>query len=474
MLTITVEFLAGTYRADPDGTAITGRQDRGEWPPSPLRLLAALVAADGTGARCRYTDGSELAVLEGAPPPRISAAAPSRVHHQPLLSRFVVKHTGGGEKGSQHQEYPARTGTEVRPGVRVSPADSLVRYVWDIDVDERTIDALDTRAARVGYLGCADSPVRVSAFRELGGGHDGEWYEPDPDGAVTLGVPRPGVLAAMDAHHEAWERDGADVARSQFPGLRRLARYRPPGAETLTDEPGEPVVLWFLFDEAVPGRRVLAVAEALRGAVLERYQRAAGEPPSVLTGHGFSTRGFEQARYLALPDVGHPRSRGRLHGAALWLPPDTPPEVVGVSRGVLGTASVLAGRGFRTGMSPYDGRSRPWAAQPSRWAGPSERWVTAVPAVYERRVRELTLPDIVRWCAHAGLPEPVAARSSRGRLLPGAVQLAPPEARREGKEAKPYAHVEVVFAEPVRGPVVIGGARQWGLGLCAPVRVDGG
>ena len=44
-----------------------------------------------------------------------------------------------------------------------------------------------------------------------------------------------------------------------------------------------------------------------------------GEPPAVLHGHGFSTSGYELAHFLALPDVGYRRSRGRLHGLALWL-----------------------------------------------------------------------------------------------------------------------------------------------------------
>ena len=79
MLVITVEFLHGTYRADPDGTAHTGLLDRGEWPPAPSRLFAALVAADGTGQRCRVTDGSELSFLESLPPPTIRADDDSAV-----------------------------------------------------------------------------------------------------------------------------------------------------------------------------------------------------------------------------------------------------------------------------------------------------------------------------------------------------------------------------------------------------------
>lgn len=125
MLSITVEFLHGTYRADPVGLAHTGRLETAEWPPSPLRLFAALVAADGTRDRCRYTDGSELEFLEACSPPRVFATAERDVHHQPLLPRFVVEQSGRSVKGSIHQEYLARTGAEVRPGVRAAPKDSL-------------------------------------------------------------------------------------------------------------------------------------------------------------------------------------------------------------------------------------------------------------------------------------------------------------------------------------------------------------
>ena len=83
-LTIHVEFLHGTYRADPEGLAHTGQLTSGEWPPSPMRVFAALIAADGTGERCRFTDGTELEFLEGSnrrrstPTPRRSAT-PKRI-----------------------------------------------------------------------------------------------------------------------------------------------------------------------------------------------------------------------------------------------------------------------------------------------------------------------------------------------------------------------------------------------------------
>ena len=71
MLAISLEFLHGTFRGDPDGMANTGRSTRAEWPPSPARLFAALVAAARTRENCRITDGTELAWFERLPAPVI-------------------------------------------------------------------------------------------------------------------------------------------------------------------------------------------------------------------------------------------------------------------------------------------------------------------------------------------------------------------------------------------------------------------
>ena len=159
MLAVSVELLHGTFRGDPDGTANTGHLTRGEWPPSPARLFAALVAADGTRDRCRVTDGAELAWFERLPPPVIHAHA--RPCHQPLEPRYVVRHKGSADKGA-HQEYVGRIGVLNRAGARVAPRDPRVVYAWNVESPPQEIlDALRRRAARVGYLGASDSPVRV-------------------------------------------------------------------------------------------------------------------------------------------------------------------------------------------------------------------------------------------------------------------------------------------------------------------------
>ena len=462
MLAISVELLHGTFRGDPDGTANTGRLARGEWPPSPARLFAALVAADGTRQNCRVTDGAELAWLERLPPPVVHAHA--RPWHQRLEPRYVVRHESSASK-STHQEYVGRWGALNRSGVRVSPRHPDIVYSWNEESPpESIIRALQQRAARVGYLGASDSPVRLRVVTRMPAANNGA-FVPDPQGDEVIDVTESGHLQLLDRMYDEWSERGASVSRQQFPALRHGVRYRSPSSATTVDRGG--VVAWLRLGTAVTGRRISAVTVLFKEAVLSQHQRIHGEPPAVLHGHGFSANGYEIARYLALPDVGYRWSRGRIHGLALWLPPgcDFTARRMAVDAAV--AIRRLTGRGVDVSVAPREDEARPLAALPDRWLHPSRGWATAFPAIHERR-RALNLAEVARWCQHAGLPEPVAFRSTRTPLVFGAVDLAPVEVNRPGRPALPYSHVELRFTRPVPGPVVIGSGRQRGFGLCVP------
>ena len=481
MLAISVEFLHGTFRADPDGTAGTGGLTRGEWPPAPSRLLAAMIAADGTGERCRMTDGSELEWFEQLPAPIIHAHG--RPWHQRLQPRYVVRHNGTAEPGT-HQEYVGRKGVQIRPGVRVTPRSPHVVYLWNNEPPPAIIDALRRRAARIGYLGAADSPVCVRVDSQMPESTaTGEAFLPDPHGYVMVGVPSAGDVRLLDAMYAEWVDRGANVARAHYPALRHQAAYRSPTAAVPDNTIGT-VVAWLRLDVAVSGRRITAVTSLFKDAVLSHHQELHGEPPPVLHGHGFTQTGYEIARYLALPDVGHRRSRGRIHGLALWMPPGCDPVVRRQVRDAAFVIRRLTGRGVDVPVQPQqqhadrpvefarrddDDKERPFAANPARWTRSSRCWVTAFPAIHERR-GQLDLAEVSRWCEHAGLPSPAAFRSARTPLVHGAVDLAPVEVNRPGRPGLPYSHVMLWFEKPVPGPVVIGSGRQRGFGLCVPVK----
>ena len=408
------------------------------------------------------TDGTELLWLEGLPPPIVHAHPD--ICHQPLRPRYVVKPE---RVNKTHQEYVARSGTVNRAGVRVTPRDPRVVYCWDATSPAGVFASLQRRAARVGYLGAADSPVRVRVAEGMSCPPTPETtFVPDEQGDVVLGVPRRGYVRALDRMYDQWREHGASVTRMHFPALRHEVTYRSPGAERRADA-GE-VVAWLRLGEPVSGRRVTAVTSLFKEAVLSQHQRIHGDPPAVLHGHGFRDQGYEIARFHALPDVGYRYSRGRIHGLALWLPPGSDSATRRRARDAAYRIRRLSGHGVEATVTPREDEARPMATNPVRWLRRSRRWATAFPAIHERH-GTLDLSELARWCRHAGLPEPVALRSGRQPLVPGAVDLAPAEVHRPGRPRLPYSHVELLFAEPVAGPVAIGAGRQRGFGLCVPL-----
>lgn len=476
MLKVSVEFLHGTLRATSSfDTAMAGTasRDAAEWPPSPARLFSALVAADGTGGRSRVTDSTELLMVEAAPPPIIVADPEQQVLRSHVEDRYVV--VDDHHEGSV-QEYVGRASALVRPGVRMAPTIPRVDYIWDgLDLTGRHIRALAARAARIGYLGCADSPARVTVTEEARPiNEEGRMWRPQDDGRVVLPVPFTGALGELDRAYELW-LSGQQVRRSWFRTQR--ARYRSPDQAPSTAP--RPVVLWLCLSSTVPGRMVLSVTEALRDSVLELYEaHVAGsrdEVPPVLHGHGYQTPGYQHAHWLALPHVGYRHAKGSIHGVAVWLPAQTDPTVIEGLRTALWHLRTLTRPGwFKVGIDMHTGQQRPWAANPQRWRGPARRWISAFPVVHERWQRPgPCLEEISRWCRNAGLAaDPVDFRLCRVPLIQGGVTLRPHEVARKGKPARPFSHLEVTFAQPVRGPIVLGRMRQFGLGLMAPADQD--
>jgi CRISPR-associated protein Csb2 len=473
MLSITVTLLHGTIRAgSPDDTTHAGTDPVGEWPPSPARLFSALVAADGTGSRCTKTSGEELCWLEGLDPPSIHASALEPVVQPPLLPRFVVvDETSDGAV----QEYPARKATEVRPGVRLSPRECCITYHWaNATPSDQHLTALRYRAARVGYLGCSDSPVRVTV-------HEGEpatpadsWV-PDGSAAFTLPVPYPGFLDALDRAFAAW-LDGGAMNRSWIP--TRRARYRAPATvESTLCSPN--VVIWLRFARSVSGRSLLRVTSTLRAAVIDHVQRLLGddEVPTVLHGHRPDNEHGPQADFIGLPDVGHVHATGRLFGAAISLPEATDPALVERVRAAL---FLLAREGLvlqdrqRVELSVFGGELHPWAANPRRWAGPARRWTSVTPVVHERWTRRgPDRAEVRRWCEHVGLQANdddlvSSVEVARRPWVPGGIDLPPALVFRVGRERWPYSHMRLTFARRVEGPLVLGRGRQLGFGLFAP------
>lgn len=467
MITITAELLHGTIRAN-GADAVAGATDRAftEWPPSPARLFAALVHGGGTGEHNRIgTKDEALHKIERATPPLIAASRSEDVPASRLKERYVV--IDARDKG-RVQEYPARVAQAVRPGHRAAPRSRYITYCWpEIDFTDGELFELRQRAARVGYLGSADSPVRLRVNAETPRDGRGMW-RPDDDGTASVSVPYPGYLGVLDRTYEAFRNH----ASPRGAAVRRVrVSYADPSIEQPTRDSSK--VVWLSFDRTFGYRRVLHVGEALRGALLTSFEAAGfGEAPPLLHGHGVAA-GSQHARYLPLPNVGHQHAQGQIMGAAIWMPDDTDDDLFEMVRvAAARVAQINLKGGASSTVSLRDSASRPWTTHPRRWTTQSTVFASAFPVVHDRfgKVTAANAQSVVgTWCTNAGLPAPVEATVSQGSFFAKLPRLAAREVRRSASAARhPFSHVKLRFPAPLNGPLAIGRGRSFGLGLLVP------
>lgn len=251
------------------------------------------------------------------------------------------------------------------------------------------------------------------------------------------------------------------------------------------------IVLPRLSGPAISIVHCAAVSRALRGALMRFSEQP---PPEVISGHQEDGRPGTAAHaiFMALPG---PRSSDRgertIEAVAVGLPASAS-EMQGVQLiAALGAwQHACGGHGRltlgRLGVCTMASLSKASVgAAPSAIAGPACRWRSLTPMALDRfpgRLRAgATAADpayrsaekAVRVaCQRSDLPSPAEVRLSRCSVL-GDIPDAPVFGtldRRAGAAPGVYSHVELVFAAPAQGPVVIGRRRHFGLGLLVPVQ----
>ena len=459
-LSVSVELLSGSYDA-----AEMGDVQAAEWPPHPARLFCALVAAARGEA-----ERSALAWLEAQQPPLVFAAEIARTQTR---TAYVVTNAVDARGGSQ--AHPGRTNGMRQRSAAVPPL-PRVRFVWeDAAPPAGAAEALDRMARRIPYLGRSTGIALVSASADARVSPDtveagGAVFEPCDlaRAEVSLRVPYPGFLAALDSLFEAGE-PGWQAARYLGYRVRRPAVTADAEAPSVYSD-----VVVFQFAGLRPEGRLAALfTQALRSAVL----RGAGDgAPAVLHGHGADGR--PHVAFLALPNVGAEHADGHLLGLAVAVP-DLPAEqrraivaaALSLRRPGEQSACDLPVRGIGTVELAYKpGLVRPWAVQPERWREGSARWVSATPVVLDRYPKDGDIvAEVRRACWTVGLPDPAEVRVGREPLLAGGVRMRTDDLP-EKLRGRLFRHVALTFECPVAGPVLLGAGRYLGVGLLAPVK----
>ena len=175
-----------------------------EWPPAPLRVFQALVAAAGRqppGERERSFEA--LRGLEVAGPPVIFAPPA-----MPVGEVFSAVPNNDGDVIWTHYARggirKAREATGEGLTIRRRHGrlvDGKVSYRWNVAAAAKDVSVLRRLADGVTHVGLGIdlANVRVSAACEVGGAR--AKYVPDPTAATLLQVPYPGVLDVLESRY---------------------------------------------------------------------------------------------------------------------------------------------------------------------------------------------------------------------------------------------------------------------------------
>lgn len=461
-LSIHVHFLAGHYHGV-------------EWPPSPMRLLQAIVAG---GARAGTIGSAEatLTWLERQNPPRIHAP-PTR--SGTAFTAYVPRNSDDLTVLSHYKGVPLyevqakrRTRYDAQPTVRRWVAEPVV-YEWEVE------DELEAR--RVGALSqdlvCLGRAEDLAFARfEIAG-----QARASSSSTWRPAVPTPGAqrnLLRIPTHNSF----ASLVARERARRARNESReyvdpfivYDEQGYECGTDSARRPILFYELRSatgEPLDWRHPdgVSVAAMLRHALRTRV------PPELLgyaMGHIEAGDRDDRLSWVPLPSIEHLRSDGLIRRAMILGPTGEPHD----SSRFREVRHALAHSPLLHRDSPIGALSE---AEPGaglrRYLASGTTWHTVTPLVTHgkttrggaargkfsaRKAEKLILHAL----SAAGLPRVAALR----------FQTAPFEraCRAAGEYRVPAHlaglsrfHVAVTFAESVVGPVLAGTGRHYGFGL---------
>ena len=148
----------------------------------------------------------------------------------------------------------------------------------------------------------------------------------------------------------------------------------------------------------------------------------------------------------------------------------------------------LAGDGLHLTFTIADTAGKR-SLDPAPYVGEAAVWASCTPLVLDRHLKETgnaarqaEAEHLIRQsCINIGLPEPKRVVADKHSAIEGSPS-AYPSIRSprwmgwrvpESLAGRQLVHVVVEFAEPVRGPVILGAGRFVGLGLCRPLHTAG-
>ncbi|MGD0498363.1 MAG: type I-U CRISPR-associated protein Csb2 [Bryobacteraceae bacterium] len=510
-------FVAHSYQ----GVRLTPEnKEELDWPPSPARIHQALMAAALTGLPSESTSLAEDALealrwLERQPPPEIIASAIPEDADSATRFRLAIPQNNPAKNDLTKTSVLLKP-TPLRRAIGRRSGPLRVDYMWRLDTAAceeeagRYLGALADLAAQVRYLGRAEDRIEAQMERErVSASPEGcqTWRPTNQAAEIDLWVAKSGTTNGLVRNHT--QIIPARTRKSPSSRFLRIQGYTREAAAgllpvhvalfRLVADTGDPDELPLSCDAENAGVWRSRIRQKAVDAALD--QRRWDQPElaqELITGHppGQSKR-TEQPHlaFVPLPSISvHGKADGRVRrfglvGYARAGLEAEAAEVYGVLCASLNEELVEAGQSryrlqLLTGTPEMDKvwvqflrSSRVWhSVTPVALAGGFK-----VPKYSANGARELTSNErhvrrLAEWTAllrcglrHIGLPaelvDTCTITLTRSPLLPSTNRA---EYYRPPGESAVLIHARLEFAEPVRGPLIVGDRRYQGYGLLFP------
>jgi CRISPR-associated protein Csb2 len=478
-VTIDVRYIAGRVHGTPWG--ISHNEGAVEFPPSPWRILRALIATWYE----RVPDIPESVVRE-----LIEVLAKCSPTYE--VPRFANAHARHYFPDSAHKKGVATATAKVIDAFAAVDPDSPLRIHWDVDLGNAQLDALSRLVQALPHLGRAESLVDAAVREEPSppASHDYRQVRVHQVGATqTLRLLSPTAAST-------WE----ELLGVPWK-LRQKGFVRPPGSvlasygcdaplvwqRTQRNPAKRPVpiqmVMWRLKGQGrIPLTSAVGYADLLRSAVQSQFGNS--DVPWQISGHSEDGRPLltQHTHGFVLPivdfeiGVNEAPSEGSsdrfLRGLAYYFPEGLPSEyekyltapqhLFTRTEGHRDLRSVSL---FLQSFGPKD------LSQPA--FGQSKVWRTVTPYAPSRHIRSdarmmrSLMAEINRDLAEKGHPTALSVNFSDDHHYRALAfrRHRVAESLREGRRA---FHLQLEFNEEVSGPISLGALAHFGLGHFVP------
>lgn len=462
-------------------TFLTGRYHGDEWPPSPARLFQAFVAGVMTCGYSKHAEAVEPALrwLEKQAPPLIKACSCQRASEYriavPNNDMDVV--AWKSLQGRYLDPAVLKTMKSIRPW-QVDSDGPHLKYVWRVEsqADDPPVGALRLAAHCLHTLGWGVD----MAFADPDDKREpGDVFKPTQSGN-RLSVPTDGTLDDLRSVHArfAMRTSGRGVDTYTQPTVFRMQPYGRVGNES------RPVAQFALTElntdrtASFTWQECMKVAGWLRHAAAERLRPE--YPTSFIEeyvqGHTRSEEKSTRLSYVPLPSI-YRYGDGRIRRVLIGEPPNATGEVARMLELKLTGRELFDKDGKPICcLGPAD--SADWTFEQYLPRKEMRVWTTVTPVVLHgynvsgRGVISVGKTErlLLRAFSMAGYGEEniEGFTFQAGPLWPGtghAYAIYVPD----HLQRYPRMHVEVRFKRGVRGPVLAGIGRHYGIGLFAAV-----